>query len=79
MVTDTHNRQPLIAIADAAGGNWPAAARALAAKAAAEAKADVSPGVALLRDVLQLFQGDGADRLATAGLLHALTCPGERL
>ena len=45
-MTDTHNWQPLIAIADAAGGNWPAAALALAGKAAAEAEADVSPGVA---------------------------------
>jgi len=38
-VTDTHNWQPLIAIADAAGGNWPAAALALAGRAAAEAEA----------------------------------------
>ena len=71
-MTDTHNWQPLIAIADAAGGNWPAAALALAGKAAAEAEADVSPGVASLRDVLRLFQEEGADRLVTAGLLHAL-------
>ena len=71
-MTDTHNWQPLIAIADAAGGNWPAAALALAGRAAAEAEGDVSPGVASLRDVLRLFQEEGADRLVTAGLLHVL-------
>ena len=32
----------------------------------------MSPGVASLRDVLRLFQEEGADRLVTAGLLHAL-------
>ncbi len=64
------NWRPLIAIADAAGGRWPELARSLAVKAAAEDESHVSPGIALLRDIRQIFEG--ADRLTTADLLHAL-------
>jgi Protein of unknown function (DUF3631) len=48
------NWRPLIAIADEAGGRWPETARALALKAAADAEADVSPGIAALRDIRQI-------------------------
>ncbi len=66
------NWLPLIAIADAAGGRWPELARALALKAAKEAEADISPGIAALRDTRQIFQEKKVDRLRSAHLLDAL-------
>jgi uncharacterized protein DUF3631 len=64
------NWRPLVAIADAAGGHWPELARSLAVKAAGEAGS--SSSILLLRDIQQVFQDKGADRLATADLLDAL-------
>jgi Protein of unknown function (DUF3631) len=65
---------PLLAIAGAAGGRWPArgasAARALCG--AGQAAPDDSVGVQLLRDVRDVFDAAGADRLASAALCGAL-------
>ncbi len=63
------NWRPLIAIADEARGQWPERARALALKAAAEAEADMSPGIAVLGHIRQIFQ---KNRLATTDLLNLL-------
>lgn len=63
--------EPLIAVADAAGGHWPATARTAALAAIAEAKSKpASLGVQLLSDVRRVM-GD-SDRITTAELLHAL-------
>lgn len=67
------NWRPLLAIADLAGGPWPAearaAARVLSAGAAGE---DSSVRVALLSDLREIFEQTGRDRIFTDELLQAL-------
>jgi len=65
--------QPLIAIADAAGGDWPERARRAAITlSSACPPEDDSIGVRLLGDIRAVFASRGADRLPTSGLLDAL-------
>ncbi|MEU9605054.1 DUF3631 domain-containing protein [Streptomyces sp. NPDC048057] len=65
--------EPLLAVADAAGGEWPARARAacIALVAAANAGDKASVGIRLLVDLRDAF-GD-ADRLLSADLVARLT------
>jgi putative DNA primase/helicase len=51
------NWRPLLAIADLAGGSWPALARAAALKLSGESQ-DSALGVSLLRDIREAFGGD---------------------
>jgi len=63
--------ESLLAIADAAGGDWPTRSRAAAAELVAQSKRGTpSLGVRLLADVRQVF-GD-AERMATEAILKAL-------
>jgi hypothetical protein len=63
--------EPLLAIADRAGGDWPVRARQAAVELSANGEAeDASIGVRLLADIREAF-GD-RDRFATAQLLEAL-------
>jgi hypothetical protein len=63
--------EPLLAIADAAGGDWPARARRAAlVLSAGEGREDDSLGVRLLRDVRAVFHG--AERLSSANIVAAL-------
>lgn len=63
--------EPLLAIADAAGGDWPAVARAAAAHFVAESKTSTpSLGVLLLRDLRTVF-GD-REHMLTTELLDGL-------
>jgi putative DNA primase/helicase len=64
------NWRPLLAIADAAGGEWPELARA-AAKALSNIDAE-SEGTALLSDIKLIFAAKAVDRLASADLVAAL-------
>lgn len=65
--------EPLVAIADLAGGDWPARARVAAvALVAASMAGTPSLGIRLLSDIRAVF-GD-ADSMATADLLTALHC-----
>lgn len=65
--------EPLLAIADLAGGDWPTRARAAALELhAEEAGADESAGLLALRHCRDAFDDAGADRLATDALLRAL-------
>jgi Protein of unknown function (DUF3631) len=67
--------EPLVAIADLAGGDWPARARdAAATMAAAEAQQeeDTSASVRLLADLRQVFQAADAEALYTSTVLEAL-------
>jgi hypothetical protein len=65
--------EPLLAIADAAGGEWPHAARCAQVELCVEAQAlDVSTGKLLLSDILQIFESAGVDRLASVELVAAL-------
>jgi hypothetical protein len=65
--------EPLLAIADAAGGEWPTAARASLVELCAEARATAkSTGVQLLTDIREIFTMRGADRISSADLASAL-------
>lgn len=65
--------EPLIAVADAAGGEWPEIARK-ACQAIIESSLDrrVSLGIRLLGDLKTLFDKAGKDKLSTAYLLDML-------
>lgn len=66
------NWQPLIAIADAAGGGWPAHARAAAV--ALTGRGDgASIGPELLADIRTIFELRHVDRISTSDLIEALT------
>src|SRR5262249_26392258 len=56
------NWRPLLAIADAAGGEWPSLAR-VAAFALTDSEDDRSLPTLLLRDLRDLFDREGTDRL----------------
>jgi hypothetical protein len=65
--------EPLIAIADAAGGDWPARARrAAVAIFGSRSAADDNPGLRLLADCREVFEGTTEDFLPTAELRTAL-------
>lgn len=65
--------EPLLAIADAAGGAWPQAARSALVELCGESQAaDDSTGVRLLGDVRTIFDERAADRIASAELVGGL-------
>ncbi|HXN71357.1 MAG TPA: DUF3631 domain-containing protein [Candidatus Acidoferrales bacterium] len=65
--------EPLLAIADAAGEEWPQIARRALIQLCSEAQAcDESIGKLLLTDISQVFEALGADRLSSAGLASEL-------
>jgi hypothetical protein len=65
------NWRPLLAVADAAGGEWPQRARAALASIQAAAE-DESLKVTLLADIRSIFVERGVDRLASADLVEPL-------
>ena len=66
--------EPLLAIADRAGGDWPRRTRLalITLYGADPEQQDASLGVALLADIRSVFQASGADRLRTCDLLREL-------
>jgi Protein of unknown function (DUF3631) len=66
--------EPLLAIADAAGGVWPQAARRAIVELCAEGQAaDDSIGKLLLVDIQQILEAQGADRIGSAELAYSLS------
>jgi hypothetical protein len=65
------NWEPLLAIADVAGGPWPDMARAAAVKLAS-IEADQSIGVELLSDIREIFSARNVDRISTGELIIRL-------
>lgn len=65
------NFEPLLAIADAAGGAWPKLARE-AARALAGHDDDRDAGDELLAAIREAFEAKGVDRLPSAALIEAL-------
>ncbi|MCU7822208.1 DUF3631 domain-containing protein [Kitasatospora sp. DSM 101779] len=65
--------EPLLAVADAAGGHWPARARAACLELVNAAKANDkgSVGIRLLADLRDIFYG--AERLTSATIIERLT------
>ena len=65
--------EPLLAIADSAGGEWPERARKAAlALSVGDGRDDDSLGVRLLREIQQVFESQHTDRLASSSLIEAL-------
>lgn len=66
--------EPLIALADKAGGEWPSRARqaALVLIGLAAAEDHLSIGLRLLTDIREVFDATGAERLATTEMLDHL-------
>jgi putative DNA primase/helicase len=68
---DADNWRPLFAIADVAGGDWPERARA-AAQESCKPSDEQSTRVLLLRDIRDVFNERGVERLPSADLAEAL-------
>jgi hypothetical protein len=65
--------EPLLAIADLAGGDWPERARrAAVALSSGEARQDDSLSAQLLADIHAVFSENGAERFKTADLIDRL-------
>jgi 5S rRNA maturation endonuclease (ribonuclease M5) len=64
--------EPLLAIADAAGGDWPSRARAAALILHADRADDESLGLRMLADTRLVFDLKGWERVATEDLIDAL-------
>ncbi len=64
--------EPLLAMADAAGGIWPARARRAAVVLHASRARDDSLGLRLLSDARLVFDGRGLERISSADLISAL-------
>jgi len=65
--------EPLLAVADAAGGHWPVTARTACIELAKVAQnRDASLGVKLLTDIRDVLDREGTDRLSTERLLDSL-------
>ncbi|MGA9752422.1 MAG: DUF3631 domain-containing protein, partial [Acidobacteriota bacterium] len=71
------NWRPLLAIADLAGGTWPARARSCALVLTSSGS-DTSAAVQLLEDLRSLFQSKGVERLTTEEILAHLNAMDER-
>lgn len=69
--------EPLLAIADEAGGEWPRRARAAALALHGVEEETLSIGIELLRDVEAAFKDRGTSRLASRALLEILTSDEE--
>lgn len=69
--------EPLLAIADAAGGVWPARSRGAAVVLHAGREQDDSLALRLLSDVRAVFDASGVERIFTADLITALQADDE--
>lgn len=72
------NWEPLLAIADAAGGHWPQRARDAALMLAGSIEETKSLRVELLEDIRAIFERTPGDRIATELLLEQLNGDPER-
>ena len=72
------NWEPLLAIADVAGGQWPSLARAAALKLSGTSDSSVTIGVELLSDIQEIFGTKRVDRITTADLILFLCHDDEK-
>lgn len=72
------NWEPLLAIADVAGGDWPQQARQAALKLSGSESDAMSVGVELLSDIQEIFDTNKIDRIFTADLITALCDDDEK-
>ena len=71
------NWEPLLAVADYAGGEWPKLARHTALKLSGAEQESVSLPAELLTDIQQIFNKMHADKISTADLIEALCSDDE--
>jgi hypothetical protein len=65
--------EPLLAIADEAGGDWPSVLRAAAVEIfRSQAAEDQNVGVQLLADIRSVFDAIGDDKMSSADLINKL-------
>ncbi|WP_456953117.1 DUF3631 domain-containing protein [Lysobacter sp. HA35] len=74
---DADNVEPLLALADLAGGDWPRLARDALLAITGNVRATPSVNEELLADVRAVFAANGVDRLSSEGLVEALTADVE--
>ncbi len=72
------NWEPLLAIADYAGGTWPTDARNAALKLSGKEQEAVSLSAELLCDIEEVFQRKSLDRITTAELIESLISDDEK-
>lgn len=72
------NWEPLLAIADTAGGQWPGMARAAALGLSGDHEATQSRGVELLADIQEIFEEKRITRIFTGDLVEALCEDSEK-
>lgn len=72
------NWEPLLAIAEVAGGEWPKRARDAALKLSGATDATLSIGAELLADIQEVFAQKRVDRISTADLIAALCADDEQ-
>lgn len=73
------NWEPLFAIADLAGGEWPDLARNAALALIGNREPVVSTGVELLTDIAQIFENKQLRRISTSELVQALCADEETM
>lgn len=69
--------EPLMAIADLAGGDWPARARRSALVLAETDCEEDELGIRLLADLKQIFESEAVERISSADILAALVADEE--
>lgn len=67
------NWEPLLAIADHAGGDWPRSARLAALKISGSEQEPISLSTELLTDIQEIFETRNITRIKTTDLIAALT------
>lgn len=72
------NWEPLLAIADVAGGSWPELARRAALKLSGTDSPTMTVGTELLSDIQEIFSVERIDRVSTADLIQHLCSDDER-
>ena len=72
------NWEPLLAIADIAGGVWPTLGRNAAKKLSGADAPTMSTGTELLADIQEVFETAKVDKISTAQLIEALCSEDER-
>jgi putative DNA primase/helicase len=73
------NWEPLFAIADLAGGEWPELTKNAALALIGSKESVVSIGVELLNDIAQIFRAKQMNRISTAELVQALCADEEAM
>ena len=72
------NWEPLLQIADVAGGDWPKLARLAARALSSDGEQSKTVGIELLSDIQEAFEAKEVDRLSSADLIAILITDDEK-